>query len=108
MERRRHEPRRRGISINDEFRSEVFVQVNGLALGLLDNRSLPLEDLNEQLLYRRHFLLLLLLQRMAMKIHCERENQRERERFGMNGEDGVALARIRISNFGGNDTNWNL
>jgi hypothetical protein len=93
VERRRHEPRRRGISVNDEFGSEVFVQVNGLALGLLDNRSLPLEDLNEQLLSRRHFLLLLLLlQRMAMKIHCERENQRERERFGMNGEDGVAFS----------------
>ena len=68
VERRGPEPWRRGNFVNEEFGGEVLVEEMGLVLGLIDDPPLPLEDLHEQLLYRRHLLLPLLLQRIAMKI----------------------------------------
>ncbi|GER32839.1 Rho guanine nucleotide exchange factor 2 [Striga asiatica] len=47
-------PRGRFDSINDEFGSEVLAVQIGLLIHLLDYRILPLEDLDQQLLHRRH------------------------------------------------------
>lgn len=38
-----------------EFGSEAMVEEIGLVLDMVDDRLLPLEDLDEELLYRRHF-----------------------------------------------------
>lgn len=92
MERRSPEPRRRGNSVNEEFGGEVLVEEMGLVLGVVDDPPLPLKDLHEELLYRRHFLLLLLLLHgLAMRI-TRRESERER----LEGGDGMdwRLARI--------------
>jgi hypothetical protein len=98
VERRGPEPGRRGNSVNEEFRGEVLVEEMGLVLGLVDNPPLPLEDLHEQLLYRRHLLLPLLLQRISIKITLG-----EREGFGVcdeRWESGLASSAAWISNFG--------
>ena len=69
------EPWGRGNSVNKEFGGEVLVKEMGLLLDLVDNPRLPLEDLHEKLLYRRHFLTF-----AVMKIHRNpRERERERE-----------------------------
>lgn len=54
MKKRRVEPRRRNDSIDNELGSEMLVKKIGLVLGLVDDPLLPLEDLHEQLLHRRH------------------------------------------------------
>lgn len=48
------QPRRRNNSIDNELGREVLVKEIGLVLGLVDDPLLPLEDLHEQLLHRRH------------------------------------------------------
>lgn len=48
------EPWRRSNSFDYKFRSEVLAIQFGLLLDLFDDPILPLEDLYEQILHRRH------------------------------------------------------
>lgn len=70
MKKRRVEPRRRNNSIDDELGSKVLVEEIGLVLGLVNDPLLPLEDLHEQLLHRRH---------VSQKGHEKRERIRSFE-----------------------------
>lgn len=74
------EPWGRGNSVNKEFGGEVLVKEMGLLLDLVDNPRLPLEDLHEKLLYRRHFLTF-----AVMKIHRILERERENGIWGLGG-----------------------
>lgn len=49
------EPRGRGNSVNEEFESEVMIEEKSMVINLVDDLLLPLEDLQQQLLSRRHF-----------------------------------------------------
>lgn len=60
--RRGEEPRLRNEAIDETLGSELVIEEKDLLLHVIDYSILPLEDLNQRILYRRHALLLLLPQ----------------------------------------------